>query len=1019
LDLLQQQAVESLEHQRAVQGRIADERRTIEDLRDEADRDLAELITERTRLHHQRAEFEAERAELTSARLDVQHQRTLAENDRLQAERLLAELEQLQTATASDREQTLSERSELEQRWSLLAQKEQHLTAWESELEQSAHQAREAQLERFERERLLQSRAAEIGALEAALLERESACLARQAQLDEQTQRLDEQRTAIELERTHEPLGRENRDPCESQPQDPPQQELFWQQRAAELETQLQVVRAELESALSRPADTARQPDTTDPSLPEFEAALHALAVELDSRQTDLSARQRDLDHQAEHLDAARREIAEARDREGDRNRIVREELEARQSELDQIATQLEQERAALAQERARVDQSAADVLERHQEIEQLVVGASASRRELDDQGASLQQREDTLAALIAATEERAAELAHLEAQLQSREHELAQRLAEVVPAATSSETTSEPDLSGPTTDVSQQQRSLDAERWAISLESERLTRQQAELEAACAELHAEEERLHRLAAAIEADRTAIREERAQLEQYWTEIHQAAEAHVHAPLDHERSPSWDEPSPTVAAGLFDTWSRTVELTEDGAEDRPEEYGSDPLDGPSEARFDDPGQATPEPVGHDVPADELSDNVPAEDVPDEALALRKQLAELFGMSTGELADRARRHQADDENRPGGDDNDPREHHSSAPAPVSPPAMPSVTRSVPAAQGAPPARATATSDHSARSEHGHRGSDHGAHESEDDYVTKYMEQLLARNRRTATEEPAPRPAPRPAPVEPVMPAEIRSAAATGAAPSLETVEAEAAALSKRPAARPDKGQERAHIESFRELANRSARSAVAKHNSSSLRNKFLVQMIVTGVSLVVTLVLLTAPLWGGVLYFSYGVVALLAATFSGWEMAKTASVLQTNLALQAGTYSGDLPDAGQMSLPQLVSQLLSRSRVADSERDPLLGEAPAGPPDSWGPSPAAVPQPHVESLAGRTEEAVRLEETAPESPHEATHSAAIPEIDPVAALLAESARFHSTMSEPSGLSERELAATAQGV
>jgi hypothetical protein len=80
-------------------------------------------------------------------------------------------------------------------------------------------------------------------------------------------------------------------------------------------------------------------------------------------------------------------------------------------------------------------------------------------------------------------------------------------------------------------------------------------------------------------------------------------------------------------------------------------------------------------------------------------------------------------------------------------------------------------------------------------------------------------------------------------------------------------------------RANIDSFRELANASARSAVAKHESKKLRTMVQIKVVLTIIAAALTVVLFLANSLGRVSYGLYVLASGLAAVVMAFDLART--------------------------------------------------------------------------------------------------------------------------------------------
>lgn len=157
--------------------------------------------------------------------------------------------------------------------------------------------------------------------------------------------------------------------------------------------------------------------------------------------------------------------------------------------------------------------------------------------------------------------------------------------------------------------------------------------------------------------------------------------------------------------------------------------------------------------------------------------------------------------------------------------------------------------------------------------GSHE--DDSVQAYMERLLARNRRDGAPAatyaaPAPKPAePERAPApEPIAEEPIDSMEPVG---------------TPEPKHRQDHAAVRANIDSLREVANLSARTAIASYTWKQLKGTILAKGMLFLVFAGLAVVLLSSPWWSVRTYGISGFVALAAAIVMGWELRRSIALL----------------------------------------------------------------------------------------------------------------------------------------
>ena len=155
---------------------------------------------------------------------------------------------------------------------------------------------------------------------------------------------------------------------------------------------------------------------------------------------------------------------------------------------------------------------------------------------------------------------------------------------------------------------------------------------------------------------------------------------------------------------------------------------------------------------------------------------------------------------------------------------------------------------------------------------APEGDGDSISSYMERLIARSRKPAEDQPAAK-------------AETQIRPTSPPAPVVDTVEKEPeCAADERPTQSknltpPDKELLRANLDSFRELANISARSAVAKHESKKLHSVVQFKLIMLAMSVGLCLALWAANLMNRGSYVPYAVAAGIASLVMAAEVGRT--------------------------------------------------------------------------------------------------------------------------------------------
>ncbi len=309
------------------------------------------------------------------------------------------------------------------------------------------------------------------------------------------------------------------------------------------------------------------------------------------------------------------------------------------------------------------------------------------------------------------------------------------------------------------------------------------------------------------------------------------------------------------------------------------------------------------------------------------VPEEGsgLGLRSQLAELFGVSTDDLNARATDCDADsqppasqalhEEESPYEEQfrhEEQAQHEDSLNEEES---DEGTAQNASVQETAPSAHEPETSAQTLDAE----PSDETDDEQEPDSISTYMEKLIARNRGSVESARVIAPgASVPRPQSPKRAASTTRAITPEQPPDVPEVTADSVRRAQRK--RPNMTLERASIDAFRDLANRSARSAVAMHNSSSLRIRFIVTAILTAILFGITVILMTAHFWVGTSYPWCGLLTAAAMCVSAFELLKTASQLQSNNVQQRVGPDGTAEDALLRIIKRLacVAERLSMKR-----------------------------------------------------------------------------------------------------
>jgi hypothetical protein len=630
-----------------------------------------------------------------------------------------------------------------------------------------------------------------------------------------------------------------------------------------ELEGQLRVVR-EGEAAL---ADAQAK-------LAERQAASDARSAELESQAESLRLRSAELDDRQAALD---REIEQSRSRDqelsGSWTEIedARQELADRQDRLAELQAELARAEGDLGQERDRQDAHAArlaalhdDLARREQEVERLHAEYAAAASTSDDVADDLER----LRAERDELQARRAELDQLQEALRNEQARLdAEREA-----------------------LCDDRESAAAERHALAELQEQIARERRELKAELDRL-LEERRwsdAHAIDTAVEPNRMAPDNADHPLVEMLSTMAGAAEGKgqpSRADLDHhfietladarDEGGGRDLPDdgPTLAAdpapvrSMPASYLEFLEELHVGIGDKGGQ-GLEPPEDPSESAAPVVGASTVEtpasaPRAAANPSGESLAESKAKDQAGESTELRSKLAELFGISQTELDEAAAR------------------DHEAAPPFTAAAATPSPEPSVAQTAAARP-------------------------ETPDgDPISAYMRDLLARTNPsvpvpTPSPEPAadfapPAAAPAPAPLERKRDLEkkdwtnedLRAAISaivedsqSASPPSLEA----APAKPRKKLDAVEREEIRSNLDSMRQIANYSARSAVAQHHSRKLGVSFQVKLTLTILAGIITLALLTADVWGHASYRWQGLGTLIITLISAFELARTMRTLQ---------------------------------------------------------------------------------------------------------------------------------------
>ncbi len=160
-------------------------------------------------------------------------------------------------------------------------------------------------------------------------------------------------------------------------------------------------------------------------------------------------------------------------------------------------------------------------------------------------------------------------------------------------------------------------------------------------------------------------------------------------------------------------------------------------------------------------------------------------------------------------------------------------------------------------------------------------EEDSIAAYMERMLSRNGMKQNESPSLDAASfAPASLTVPEPECAPHEAATEESAPVEEFQPAALALPvPAPRRTQDKDEVRAKLDAFREVANQSARTALAQHSWKSLRGDVAVQGLLCGGATLAAAGYFSAPLWGSPIQFLPATGCLVAAGWVGWQLTAT--------------------------------------------------------------------------------------------------------------------------------------------
>lgn len=565
--------------------------------------------------------------------------------------------------------------------------------------------------------------------------------------------------------------------------------------------------------------------------LATSQASLEQQSAELAVERTALENRQAELASAQETL-AENQQTATAHAQEIEQ---LRAELQTRDTQLTDDRAELEQLRQSLRE----LQEAAVASRSSNSDIDEQALRAREERlhtqsRELNEQAAALARQEDTLVRQRSLADEQAKEIETRACALADRDEDLRK-----------------------TRDV------LDEDRELLDQEALRLQNERAELDRFSAELANREEELDQLRPQLEAQQQKLEAELASLEQDRRELESLSETlqRDRATLEADRQ-KWRESQVNSA-------------------DKPDAQVKEnlPVDSP--------------------PSDEQLD--------DDLQNLRSSLADMFDISVNkrseqgsttiggtskDIVEPADEHFAvgpDDKHNNDENDEDVYEDTES-------------NEEIVGLETAKLLKSRAATSDSRQQSHPDRSpaDPHGLTDEDETSIAAYMEDMMKRARQRSGTH-----------AEPGPPNETRKTASSasttvplpaqpGAAevpsigndfPDDDPYTVAPARFDDRPRHKQDKEAVRANLQSLREVANTSARSAVSKYFWKKLRGMIVIKGMLTVAAFSTAAVLLTSELWGTGSYQTQGWAALAAGFVAAGELARSSFLLHRLMRLKA--------------------------------------------------------------------------------------------------------------------------------
>ncbi|MCA9054826.1 MAG: hypothetical protein KDA75_13385, partial [Planctomycetaceae bacterium] len=826
-----------------------------------------ELAATSAQLEAERSELDGVRQRLTTSReeLEQTEAEVAAEKRRLQSQRQALE-ERTEAATAEWRK-LKSERETLAQEGALLRSRAEEFEQRETDMRV---RQRELDVKRTELER----RQKQLGELATELERRAETIEARAAELGSS------QTEADRLRRAEEERQLAAREQMESERQHLAAERVRLAEQESELNARLSAINGdELVSARDAEVQLATERSRAD----EAEQRVSGLVQELETVQlqlTDLSERQtlmideRDSDALAE----VEAKLAESEERLSQ----LRAEFDVQSQALDERASELDAREGALAGRERDLAEAAARADETPEHVATGEADLDAAAR---------------IAELACERDEFRSEMEELRRQVRQLEDLAGDRSAQLDDQVAVSE---------------KEREEFEAERRALAQDAVDLQALRNDLESTAEQLRTDAEEVQAEWVRIEAERAALDEQRVLLdEQLTSEPHfhespAAPEEQFDATANSDRSLAAADRDSSLAE-VFEGGETSVteyDLFEDSApptsQESVEVQATDQFTAEESLIFD-VGGNDPAPVEEELADEETSSGVAELDRSEAELyeangelseeasegesadreadfareaaepeaeppvrepagkpasggAIRSQLAALFGLSADELAETERRHQEDWQE------------------PAATPAAATPAEEVAVIETAAPTQASSSEPAETREEE-------LPVEGEADSVAAYMERLLSRTNAAVPVVHVPPKKPESKVKEPQESAPVVEVQSVENSPA---VAGEDEGRKSRGARRLDQqgiAEMRANIDSMREIANLSARSAVAVHYSRKLAVTYQVKLILTIVGGVIAAVLLSAEFWTSNSYWVPGICSLVVTLISGLELVRT--------------------------------------------------------------------------------------------------------------------------------------------